>query len=618
METFRKFVTGWFGKGLLVLFTVPFALLGVESYFAYSGSPNAAHVVNGDSISKEDLDAQIQSLQRTYLAAVNGDASLLNQEFIKKAALNNLISRQLLLQQAEKLGISLSVAQVEQMLAQSAQLQENGVFSPKKYEEYLRATRQTNESFVAQVRQDQAVQMLVTGLNASLVNQKDVQQLINLASEQRHLYLASIPLTEYRQTVQATDDAIKSYYEKHKQQFTQLAQAEVEYIVVKPEQLNAQVPAVTEDELKQAYQNYVQNLPRTVKHILITTTGRTDAEAKQRADEAYAKLKAGASFAEVAKTYSEDADSKDNGGVISHYEKGSVSESFDQAILSSGNGEALQPIKTNFGYHIIASEAPRNVASFDSMKAQLTQQVQKQNTETASVEAINKLNEDVIGSDSLETIQQAIKGTTIEHAKMIANKQHPILSQAVVKNRIFSEEAKNGAHRVSSSLQLASGDVVWFKVKHYTPAGIQPLENVKDRVKQQVLNEKAANNAKAKLDKTLADFKTRPAKEVVAESQLKFEDAGLVSRGQNLLAQVQNVAFSLPAPKEGQWSVNTLALGNELLVIAVSEVKSANTETKEQLQQYTPLYRQYYAQRDLADYIEYLKSTAKIKDMQAE
>lgn len=617
MEVFRKFVTGWFGKGLLVLFTIPFALLGIEGYFAQSGSPNAAHVVNGDSISKEDLDAQIQSLQQTYLQVVNGDASLLDQNFIRKAALNNLISRQLLLQQAEKLGISLSVAQIEQMLAQSAQLQENGVFSPKKYEEYLRATKQTNESFVAQVRQDQAVQMLVTGLNASLVNQKDIQQLISLASEQRHLYLASIPLAEYRQTLQATDEEIKTYYEKHKQQFTQLAQAEVDYIIVKPEQLHTQANPVTEDELKQAYQQYVQNLPRTVKHILITTTGRSEAEAKQRADEAYAKLKAGTPFAEVAKTYSEDVDSKDKGGVISHYEKGSVSESFDQAIQAS-HGEATQPIKTNFGYHIIASEAPSTVASFDSLKAQLTQQVQKKNAETASVEAINKLNEDVIGSDSLETVQQAIKGTTIEHAKLIANTKHPILSQAMVKNRIFSEEAKNGEHRVSSSLQLVTGEVVWLKVKSYTPAGIQPLDVVKDRVKQQVLNEKAATSAKAKLEKTLADFKTRSAQEVVTESSLKFEDAGLVSRGQNLLPQVQNVAFSLPDPKDGQWSVGTLAMGNELLVIAVSEVKSINTETKEQLQQYTPLYRQYYAQRDLADYIEYLKSTANIKDIQSQ
>lgn len=519
METFRKFVTGWFGKVLLVIFTIPFAFLGIESYFAQSSSPNASHVVNGDSISKEDVEAQVKSLQQNYLQAVGGDASLLNQEFIQKAAVNNLISRQLLLQQAQKLGISLSTAQIEQMLAQSPELQENGVFSAKKYEEYLRATQQTNEAFVASVRQNQAVQMLVAGLTDTLINKKDVQQIVKLANEQRHLHFASVALANYRQGLTASDAELQSYYDKNKNQFVQLAQAEVEYVVVSLNQLEIAPINVTDEELKQAYQQTMQGQEKAV--------------------------------------------------------------------------------------------------SFESAKAQLKEQITKHKASTAAVDAINKLNEDVIGSDSLETIQQAVKGTKVETVQLVANTQHPILNQAVVKNRIFSEDSKNGEYRASSSLQLANGDYVWVKVKGYQPAGVQPFEKVKQQVQVQLLNQKAAEKAKAEFEKTLAEFKTRPANEVLAaESRLKFEDAGFVSRGQKLLPKVQNLAFGLPAPKEGQWSVDSLTVGNELIIVGVSEVKH-NEMKAEQAKEYQQLYHQYYAQRDLGDYIEYLKSIAQIKDNQA-
>lgn len=613
MENFRKFVTGWFGKGLLVLFTIPFAFLGIESYFAQSNSVNATHVINGDSIAKEDLDAQIQSLQRNFLQSVGGDTTLLNQDFIYKAAVDNLISRHLLVQQADKLNLALSAEQIEQMLMQNEQLQENGVFSAQKYEQYLRDTRQTNDSFVAQVRQDQALQMLVAGLSMALVNPKDVQQINSLASEQRHLFLASVPLKNYLQEVTVNDAEVKSYYDKHQKKFIQLAQADVSFIVVKPEQLLKERISISDEDLKQAYQQYVQNLPRKVKHILITTSGRTELDAQKRAKEAYEKIESGESFAQVAKNYSDDVDSKDNGGWISNYAKGSVSENFDQTIQKTTVGKVSQPIKTPFGYHLISSEL-NEAPSFESLKATLTAQIQKHKTENAVVEAINQLNEDVMGSDSLETIQQAVQGSSVQNTHVIANTQHPILSQTVVKNRIFGDESKQGEYRASSSLQLSNGDVVWVKVSNYIPAGVQTFDKVKEYAKTLVLNEKATELAKQKLQTTLADFKTKPAQEVVANSQLKFEDAGFLRRGQNLLPQVQNVAFSLPTPATGKWSVGTLNMGNELILIAVSEVKHPTIDKAEQIGKNE--LKNYYAQRELGDYLYYLRSNAQIKDVQ--
>ena len=107
MESFRKVIRGWLGKVLLVLFLTPLALVGIEGYFSGGNKADVAKTVNGQEISKKDLEAQTKGLKDQYLTMVNGDESLLNNSFIQNTALDSLIARTLLVQKAEKLGIGL-------------------------------------------------------------------------------------------------------------------------------------------------------------------------------------------------------------------------------------------------------------------------------------------------------------------------------------------------------------------------------------------------------------------------------------------------------------------------------------------------------------------------------
>jgi len=99
MESFRKVIKGWLGKVLLVLFLTPLALVGIEGYFS-SGSKDAAKSVNGADISEKEVEQLTNSLKEQYLAYAKGDETLLNQNFINNKAMETLIARQLLLQQA--------------------------------------------------------------------------------------------------------------------------------------------------------------------------------------------------------------------------------------------------------------------------------------------------------------------------------------------------------------------------------------------------------------------------------------------------------------------------------------------------------------------------------------
>jgi parvulin-like peptidyl-prolyl isomerase len=117
---------------------------------------------------------------------------------------------------------------------------------------------------------------------------------------------------------------------------------------------------------------YVQPESREVRHILVTK--------KALANELYAKLKAGASFAALAKKYSKDPGSASNGGKLT-ISKGQTVPEFDKTAFSLKKGELSQPIHTQYGYHIIQALSgikPSQTTSLAQVEASIKQQLEQQ------------------------------------------------------------------------------------------------------------------------------------------------------------------------------------------------------------------------------------------------
>lgn len=622
MESFRKVIKGWLGKVLLVLFLTPLALVGIEGYFSGGKSEDTAKLVNGQEISKKELETLSKTFKEQYLAYANGDETLLNQSFIQNKAMDTLVARTLLLQQAEELGISLSDAQIEQMVAQQPNFQENGKFSESLYANYLRSVGMTSQALIANLRQDHALKMLTsTFMDYALVSKLDIEQIANLQTEQRTLHLASIKLDDYKKNVKVTPQEIAAYYNKHQNSFKQVASVDVDYVVLTPANVAPANTQVTEAELQQAYATFVEAQKKDakplVKHILIAADTRSDAEAKKLANDVAAKIKAGMTFAQAAAQYSDDTESKAKGGVVDAYVKGVFGDAFDQAVDSLKSAQVSAPVKTQYGYHLIETEAPSiKLPSFETEKSRLLAELQKNKSANAFSDTVNGLNEMVVGSDALDVVAQEVKGVTVQSIKgMTLATQHPVLSDANVKVKLFNDDVKNGDRNASSSIQLANGDTVWVKVRNYHAAGVQTLAEATPRVKAKLIEQKAIDAAKAKIQAALNGFKSQPAATVLAQSNIAFESAGVFTRSQGLKREIERAAFSVPAPKAGMWSVTTASLPNELVVVAVSNVNktTANALTDEQLNELSKLYQQLRGQQELDDYTEYLKAHAKIK-----
>lgn len=158
---------------------------------------------------------------------------------------------------------------------------------------------------------------------------------------------------------------------------------------------------VTEDEIKAKYDSELKAdkdafTTATVRHVLVgltydTSKKRTDAEALKRAKEVQAKLKAGGDFAAIAKEYSDDTGSKDAGGL---YENASVSQwvaEFKKAAVELPLNQISDPIKTEYGYHVMKVEK-RSTKTYDDVKDQLKSELANTEFSTYMEKDLPKLN----------------------------------------------------------------------------------------------------------------------------------------------------------------------------------------------------------------------------------
>ena len=93
---------------------------------------------------------------------------------------------------------------------------------------------------------------------------------------------------------------------------------------------------------------------RETRHILLSTNNDEDEKAQlAKAKELVAELKIGGDFVALAKENSQDPGSASNGGSLGWVERGQMVPEFEQATFDLGIDEISEPIKSQFGYHII-------------------------------------------------------------------------------------------------------------------------------------------------------------------------------------------------------------------------------------------------------------------------
>ena len=160
---------------------------------------------------------------------------------------------------------------------------------------------------------------------------------------------------------------------------------------------------LTEKEMKDYYESDIKG-DVSVKHILISTETDDESEestkkeeAKKKAEEIIEKLKNGEKFEDLAKEYSDDKGTKENGGDLGYFNTGEMVQEFEDASYKlEVNEYTKEPIETTYGYHIILKTGQKDKPSYEKSKDTIIEKLidlKMEEDETISVKAMIALRE---------------------------------------------------------------------------------------------------------------------------------------------------------------------------------------------------------------------------------
>ena len=148
---------------------------------------------------------------------------------------------------------------------------------------------------------------------------------------------------------------------------------------------------MSEEDLKAAYAQYAKNegedMEVHARHILVTVDPKAtpeEVEAARKKAQAIVEeaRRPGMDFSSLAKARSEGP-SREDGGDLGFFRRGVMVPAFEKAAFSMKVGEVSEPIRTNFGWHVLKVEERRavGVAGYDEMRPKLEPQLRQQKTE---------------------------------------------------------------------------------------------------------------------------------------------------------------------------------------------------------------------------------------------
>ena len=577
-------------KWSLALVCLAFVVFYIPDFLQGTGADAAATdtvaVVNGHQIRADEFRRAYQSQMQAYRSAYGGQMSeqVLKQLGIDQQILQQLVDERAALAEADRVGVKVSDAEVAQRIYTIPAFLENGAFiGQSRYQQLLGSQNPplTTSDFEEGIRRSLVMEKLRASVTEWLsVSDKELQDEYRRRNDKIKLAVVAFNADSYRPDVTASDADVSTYFDAHQADFRIQDRRKVKYVLIDIDALRAKV-VVSPADLTRAYNDNITQFtsPEQVRasHILLKTEGKDDATVKAKAEEILKEAKGGADFAELAKKNSEDDSNNKNGGDLDYFGRGRMVPEFDAVAFTMQPGQLSDVVKTQFGYHIIKLTDKKAGATrpIDEVKQQLTDQLQSERAQQQASDLATRLQGQIKTAADLDTVAKA-EGLAVQETGFFA-KDEPILS--VGASPEMSTRAFTLADGEVSPALRASRGFVFETVTAKQDSYIPKLDEVKDKVKDVVLKQRAVDMAKAKATeaavqlKGAADF-DKAAKAAHFEpktTELVTRDAPLPDLG--AAPDVMDAVFKLP---QGAVS-DVLTTANGAAVVKVVE-KSATTD----------------------------------------
>ncbi len=611
---------------LLLLFIFPsFAFFGLESYTRSQASGDDVAKVAGQSITQAELDeAHRQQLERLrQMFGAQFDSKMFDTPEAKKNALDNLIAQRALIAEASRSKLSASDQAVQQaILGIEGLTTPDGKFDNERYKSLLAMQGLTPRGYEASVRQDLVLQQVNAAIQNSAFAPKSVTaRLANIAEQERDVQQLLFKSSDYVQQVKITDAMLKDYYDKNSTQFVIPEEAKIEYVVLNADAISAHIN-VTDDDIKAYYEQnkkrYSVDEQRRASHILVAVkkdaSEADKAAAKAKAEKLLAQLRqTPGDFAKLAKEHSDDPGSAEKGGDLDYFSHGMMVPPFEAAAYKLKQGEISDLVQSDFGFHIIQLTDVKagSVKPLDEVKSEIAAEIRKQQFAKKYSELAEVFTDTVYEqTDSLKPVADKLK-LKIETAANLTRQPNPALAPNLPYNNpkfltaLFSDDAiKN--KRNTEAVEVAPNTLIAGRIVEHKPTSKRPFEEVKNVIRERVLEVEAAKLAKQAGEAKLAALQAK-------DDPSGFGAVKTVSRAKNEAVD----AAGFPAVMKADVTKLPAYAGTELpqgyAVYRISKVGQPAAPAAERRQADQQQIANVLAQQETAAYVDVLKQKAKVK-----
>ena len=567
LDSFRTNMRS-FALGIVIVIGFIFAFSGTGTMFLSGNSGDAAVVVGGEIIREIDVLRSISRQKQRILSENEGlDPSVLDDSLIRPSAVEQLISRQLLVQASGDRRMTVSPREVDQYILDIESFQTDGVFDQDLYKFAILNQGYTSAEFKQQVKNDMLIQQLVQGLtDTAFTTDGELAALAAVTEQQRNYYYLTVPADEISSSITLSEAQVNEFYEVNKASYQTEPKVSVDYIELSSDIL-ADPALITEDLVAARFEEEILSRDmaesRQAAHILL------EDPADELVAEIQAKLDDGQDFARLASEYSVDFGSAETGGDLGYTSGDTFPEEFEKALKSLSIGSVSNPVKTDSGTHfiklldiqqqsfVLAEETPR-----------ITRDLMLEATTDTLVAKLELLKELSFNAESLAEVAEDVGLEMVTSEAFTQAGGEGIAAIPSVIRAAFSTEVVEDKF-ASEVIDLGNDRYVVVKLNEYYEARQQELTEVRDLLEatytQQLVEETLADKGAS----LAARVKAGETIEVVAKSEGLDWQVGIsmTRRSRDVNSEINAKIFSLPVPAD-DGSVQTFSTSSGDLIVS--------------------------------------------------
>lgn len=367
--------------GLLVVVALSMLIYLIPGYGGSMGSNSADPVVaevGKDTITQRQVQLQVEGLIKNRQLPTQLLGVYVPQ------VVDQMITEHALAFEAQRLGFSVSDAE----LADTIRTLGGGRFTdPAIYKRFVEDQGYTVPDFEQSLRDSMLTSRLESvAAKSVVVTPAEVQAEFSHRNDKIKLAYLVFAEDTLKSQIKPTADDLKGYFDQHRASYRIPEQRNATVLVVDQAKVSDSIQ-ISDAQLHAAYNSSIDSF-RTpervqVRHILLTTTGKSKEETAQirkKAEDLLRQLKAGADFADLAKKNSQDPGSAVNGGDLGWIVKGQTVKNFETAAFSLKPKQLSDIITTEYGFHIIQvmDHQDARVRPFDEVKTELESNLKRQ------------------------------------------------------------------------------------------------------------------------------------------------------------------------------------------------------------------------------------------------